>query len=157
MVEIATIFHGASLGLMYDIHHIAISALCLIREDHHIASQNEAYTSHGPSIRPLASSTTVRMQPIRGQGRERGGKRSRGRLGRVGEQGGRRPSGRAAGRSIDETTMPLEYSTPAPEISIPHEFSTPPSYTFIPPTYSIPPHRLPIHISSHHYHLHLRP
>ena len=78
MVEIATISNEASLGLMYDIHHIVISVLCLIGEDQHIASQEEASTSHGPSNRPLASSTTVRMQPIRGRGRGRGGRRSRG-------------------------------------------------------------------------------
>ena len=69
MVEIATISHGASSGLLYDIHHIARSVLRLIGEDQRIAAQNEeASTSHGLSIRPLASSTIVRMQPIRGQG-----------------------------------------------------------------------------------------
>ena len=48
----------------------------------------------------------------------RGGGRGRGRLGLVGERGGRQPSGRAAGRFNDETSMP------PPETSIPHEFST---------------------------------
>ena len=72
MVEIATtISHGASSSLLYDIHHIARSVLHMIEEDQRIAAQNEeASTSHGPSIRPLASSTIVRMQPIRGQGIE---------------------------------------------------------------------------------------
>ena len=80
MVEIATISHGASSGLLYDIHHIAISVLRPIGEDQHIAAlDEEASTSHGPSIRPLASSTTVRMQPIRGQ--RKGGRRGRGRPG----------------------------------------------------------------------------
>ena len=65
MVEIATIFHGASSGLLYYIHHIARSVLRLIGEDQRIASQDEeASTSPGPSIRPPALSTTVRMQSI---------------------------------------------------------------------------------------------
>ena len=71
MVEIATISHGASSSLLYDIHHIAISVLRLIGENQRIAAQDEeASTSHGPSIRPLASSIEVRMQSIRGRGRE---------------------------------------------------------------------------------------
>ena len=90
MVEIATISHGASSGLLYDIHHIARSVLCLIGEDQRIAAQDEeASMSHGPSIRPHASSTAVRMQSIRGRGRVRSGGRGRGRLGRLGERGGR--------------------------------------------------------------------
>ena len=65
MVEITTISHGASLGLLYDIHHIVRLVLRLIGEDQHIASQDEeASTSHGPSIRPPTSYTTVRMQLI---------------------------------------------------------------------------------------------
>ena len=65
MVEIATISHGASSGLLYDIHHIARSVFSLIGEDRRIAAQDEeASTSHGPSIRPPTSSTVVRMQPI---------------------------------------------------------------------------------------------
>ena len=62
MVEIATIYHGASSGLLYDIHHITILVLRLIGKDKCIAIQDEeASTSHGPSVRPLASSTAVRM------------------------------------------------------------------------------------------------
>ena len=62
MVEITTISHGASSGLLCDIHHIARSVLRLIGEDQHIALQyEEASTSHGPSIRPPASSTAVKM------------------------------------------------------------------------------------------------
>ena len=62
MVEITTISHGASSGLLYDIHHIARSVLCLIGEDQRIALQyEEASTSHGPFIRPPASSTAVKM------------------------------------------------------------------------------------------------
>ena len=85
MIEISTISHGASLGLLYDIHHIARSVLCLIGgEDQRIASQDEeTSTSHGPSIRPPTSSTIVKMQLIRGRGR--GGGRGYGRPGRVGE------------------------------------------------------------------------
>ena len=65
MVDIASISHGASSGLLYDSHHIARSVLYLIGEDHCIAAQDEeASTSHGPSIRPRASSTAVKMQPI---------------------------------------------------------------------------------------------
>ena len=62
MVEITTISHGASLGFMYNIHHIARSVLRLTGLDQRIAAQDEeASTSHGPSIRPPMSSTTVRM------------------------------------------------------------------------------------------------
>ena len=65
--QITTISHGVFLGLLYDIHHIARLVLCLIGEDQRIAIQDEeAFTIHGPSIKPLASYTTVRMQPIRG-------------------------------------------------------------------------------------------
>ena len=78
MVDIASISHGASSYLMYDIHHIVRSVLRLIGEDHHIATHDEeASTSHGPSIRPPVSFTTVRMQRIRGRGRGRGGGRGR--------------------------------------------------------------------------------
>ena len=62
MVDIASISHGASSGLLYNIHHIAISVLCLIEEDHRIAAQDEeTSTSHGPSIRPPTSSIAFRM------------------------------------------------------------------------------------------------
>ena len=55
---------------MYDLHHIAISVLHQIGEEHHITGHDqEASTSRGPSIRPPVSSTQVRMQPIRGRGR----------------------------------------------------------------------------------------
>ena len=65
MVEIATISHGAFLGLLYDIHHIGRSVLRMIGEDQHIATQDEeASTSNGTSIRPHASSIVVRMQRI---------------------------------------------------------------------------------------------
>ena len=62
MVDIANIFHGASSGLLYDIHHIAKLVLHLIEDDHCIVAQDEeASISHGPSIEPSTSSTTFRM------------------------------------------------------------------------------------------------
>ena len=62
MVDIANIVHGASLGLLYNIHHIARSVLRLIGEDHRFAAHNEeSSTSYGPSIIPSMSSTRVRM------------------------------------------------------------------------------------------------
>ena len=84
MVDIASMSHGASSSLLYDIHHIARLVLRLIVDDHHIAAHDEeASTSHGTSIKPPASSTTVRMQLIRG--RERGGGRG---CDQLSEQGG---------------------------------------------------------------------
>ena len=68
MDDIASRSCGATTGLVYDLHHIAISVLHQIEEERSIASYNqEASTSHGPSV----SSTQVRIQPIRG--RSRGG------------------------------------------------------------------------------------
>ena len=62
MVKIATISHGASSSLLYDMHHIARPFLRLIGEDQRIVAQDEvASTSYGPSIRPPTSSTAVRM------------------------------------------------------------------------------------------------
>ena len=62
MVDIASISHGASSGLLYDIHYIVRSVLRLIGENHRIAAQDEeASTSHEPSIRPPTSFTIVRM------------------------------------------------------------------------------------------------
>ena len=50
MVDIASISRGASSSLLYDIHHIAISVLRLIREDHRIvAHDEEASMSDHPS------------------------------------------------------------------------------------------------------------
>ena len=62
MVDIASISHGVSSSLMYDIHHITKSILHLIGEDHHIVAHDEKTSkSHGPSIRPPAPSPVVRM------------------------------------------------------------------------------------------------
>ena len=62
MVDITSRSCGATTGLVYDLHHIPRSVLHQIGEEHRIAGYDyEASTSHGPSIRPLVSSTPVRM------------------------------------------------------------------------------------------------
>ena len=94
MADIASRSCGATTGLMYDLHHIAISVLNQIGEEHRIIGYDqEASTSHGPSIRPPVSSTPVRMQPIRGRGIGRVDRRGRGR------DGGARSWSRWRGRS----------------------------------------------------------
>ena len=73
MTDIASRSRYATTDLVYDLHHIARSVLHQIIEEHHIVGYDqEASTSHGPSIRPPMSSIVVRMQLIRGRGRERG-------------------------------------------------------------------------------------
>ena len=90
MVDIATRSRGATISLVYDLYHIARSLLHQIGEEHRIADYDqEASTSHGPSIRPSMSSTLVCMQPIRGRGRGRG---------RVDRRGCDRDGGRGHGR-----------------------------------------------------------
>ena len=65
MADIASHSRGATIDLVYDLHHIARLVLHKIGEEHRIADcDQEAFTSHGPSIRPSVSSTPVRMQPI---------------------------------------------------------------------------------------------
>ena len=60
MADIASCSHGATTGLMYDLHHIARSVLHQIGEEHRIADYDkEVSTSYGPSIRPPVSSTPV--------------------------------------------------------------------------------------------------
>ena len=72
MVDIASRSGGATLGLVYDIHHIATSILWLIGEEHRICTcDEETSTSYGPSIRSPMSPTVIRMYPIRGHGRAR--------------------------------------------------------------------------------------
>ena len=74
MADIASRSRYATTDLVYDLHHIARSVLHQIREEHRIVGYDqEASTSHGPSIRPPVSSTPVRMHPIRGRGKGRGG------------------------------------------------------------------------------------
>ena len=70
MADIARRSPKATTELVYNLHHVSRSVLHQIGEEHLIAEHNqEASTSHGPSIRPPVSSTLVRMQPIRGRGR----------------------------------------------------------------------------------------
>ena len=98
--DIASRSCGATIRLVYDLHHIARSVLHQIGEEHRIARHDqEASTSRGPSIRPPVSSTQVRMQPIRGRGRGRVDRR---------------------GRGTSEPTLPPLSSTPifAPDSSI---------------------------------------
>ena len=64
--------HGATISLVYDLHHIVRLVLHWIGEEHRITGyEQEASISHGPSIRLPASSTQLRVQPIRGRGRGR--------------------------------------------------------------------------------------
>ena len=116
---------------MYNLHHIVRSVLHQIGEVHHIAGYNqEASTSHGPSIRPLVSSTPVRMQSIRGRGR---GRVDRGGHGQDGGRGhGRDGEG---GHGTLEPTFPT--SIPPPPPPPPHTYPSP--EIFIPPqTYTSP-------------------
>ena len=65
MADIASCSHYATIGLVYDLHHIGRSVLHQIGKERRIAGYDqEASTSHGPSIRPPVSSTPIRMQPI---------------------------------------------------------------------------------------------
>ena len=70
MVEIASRSAGPTLGALGDIHRIAIDILHAIGEDHRIHYVRQSPTSSYPSMRPLVSTITVRMQPIRGRGRD---------------------------------------------------------------------------------------
>ena len=102
MADIASRSHGATIDLVYNLHHSARSVLHKIGEEHRIAGYDqEASTSYRPSIRPPVSSTPVRMQPIRGRGRGRVDRRGRGRDGGCG--GGRDGEG---GRGTPEPTLP---------------------------------------------------
>ena len=136
MADIASRSHGATTGLVYDLHHIARLVLHQIGEEHRIVNYDqEASISHGPSIRPPVSSTPVRMQPIRGRGRGRVDRRGRGRD--SGRGHGRDGEG---GRGTPEPTLltsipPHTYSSP--EIFIPPQTYTSPSipsdtYTSLP-------------------------
>ena len=73
MAGIASRSRYATTGLVYNLHHIALSVLHQIGEEHRIASyDHEESTSHGPSIRPPVSSTAVRMQPFEVEGEGEG-------------------------------------------------------------------------------------
>ena len=70
MVEIASRSVGPTSGALGDIHRIVIDILHVIGEEHHIHSLRQSPTSSYPSMRPPVSAATIRMQPIRGQGRD---------------------------------------------------------------------------------------
>ena len=144
MADIAIRSRFATAGALCDIHHIALSVLHQIREDHRIAGYaQEASTSHGPSIRPPVPSTLARMQPIRGRGRgrERGGVDRRGRA-RDGGSGHGPDSDNGLGTV--ELTLPTSipsYTYPSPEMFIPSDTCTSPSTpTHIDTSTSLPPH-----------------
>ena len=107
MAGIASRLRGATTGLVYDLHHIVRLVLHQIGEEHRIVGYDqEASTSHGPSIRLSVSSTLVRMHPIQGRGRGRVDRRGRGRgYGRDGE----------GGHGTPEPTLPTSIVTPRPE------------------------------------------
>ena len=85
MADIASRSRFTTTGVLCDILHIARSVLHQIEEYLRIVGYDqEASTSHGPSIRPPMSSTPVRLQPIRGRGR---GREIVDRLGRGGDGG----------------------------------------------------------------------
>ena len=141
---------------MYNLHYITRSVLHQIGEEHRIVGYDqEASTSHGPSIRPSVSSTTVRMQPNRGRGRGRVDWRGHGRDGGRGH--GRDGEG---GRGTPEPTLPTSippHTYPSPEIFIPPQTYTLPSiplntYTFLPYPVSLESASIAedITLSSHH-------
>ena len=149
MADIASHSRYATTDLVCDIHHIARSVLHQIGEEHRIADYDqEASTSHGPSIRPPVSSTPVRMQPIRGRGRGRGRGRvdHRGR-GRDGGQG-HGPDGES-GRGTLEPTLP----TLIPPILTPH-LPYPHTLTHhLPYPHTLTHHLLYPHTLTHLYHI----
>ena len=139
MADIASHSCGATTGLVNDLHHIARSVLHHIREEHRIVGYDqEASTSHGPSIKPPVSSTPIRMQSIRGRGRGRVDRRGRGRDGGRGH--GRDSEG---GRGTLESTLPT---------SIPPQTYTSPSippdtYTSLPYPVSLEPTSITVDIT----------
>ena len=121
MVGITSRSRYAATGLVYDLHHIARSMLYQNKEEHCIVGYDqEASTSHGPSIKPPVSSTPVRMQLIQGRG-IRGGRVDRRGHGRDGERGHGRDS--EGGHGTPKPTLPT--SIP------PHTYSS--LEIFIPP------------------------
>ncbi|XP_034704122.1 mucin-2-like [Vitis riparia] len=80
MVEIASQSVRPTSGALSDIHRIVIDILHVIGEEHRIPSIRQSPTSSYPSMRPLVSAATVRMLPIRSQGR--GSRRDGERVGR---------------------------------------------------------------------------
>ena len=140
MADIASRSGYATTDLVCDIHQIARLVLHQIGEEHRNAGyEQEASTSHGPSIRPPVSSTAVRVQPSRGRGRGRGrvDRRGRGRDGRRGH-GPDGESGRGTPEPILPTSIP-PHTYPSPSIPS-HTYTSPPipPHTYTSP--SIPPH-----------------
>ena len=70
MVEIASWSAGPTSGALGDIHRIAIDILHVIGEAHRIHFARQLPTSSYPSMRPPMSASTIRMQLIRGRGRD---------------------------------------------------------------------------------------
>ena len=104
MADIASRSRYATAGVLCDIHHITLSVLHQIGEDHCIVGYaQEASTSHGPSIRPSVSSTPAHMQPIQGRGRGRG---------RVDHRGRGRDGGPCHGPDSDRGLGTLEPTLP---------------------------------------------
>ena len=70
MADIASHSRGATIGLLYDLHHIPRSVLHQIGEERSIVGYDrEASTSHGPSFKPPVSSTPVRNNPLEVKGK----------------------------------------------------------------------------------------
>ena len=167
MVNIASRSRGATTGLVCDLHHIARSVLHQIGEERSIAVHDqEASTSHGPSITSPVSSTPIRKLPIRGKGRVdrrghgRDGWRGHGRDGWRGHgqdgEGGRGKDGEG-GRGTLEPTLPtsiLPHTYPSPDTSILPQ-------TFTHHSMLLYPHRLTHHLPyphtlTHFYHFRCR-
>ena len=149
MADIASLSREATSILVYDLHHIDISVLHHIEEEYRIADYDqEASSSHGPSIRPPVLSTTVVCNPFEVE--------------REGEL-----IGEVVVKMVREVVVhlirhcllpypfpPPPHTYPSPDTSkLPHTYSSPDS--FIPPqTYtspSIPQHTctsLPSPVSS---------
>ena len=65
MADIASRSHGATTGLVYGLHHITRSMLHHIEEERSIVGYDKKEsTSHGPSFRPLVSSTPIVCSPF---------------------------------------------------------------------------------------------
>ena len=123
MVDKASRSRYATNGLVYDLHHIVISVLHQIGEEHRIAGYDqEASTSHEPSIGPPVSFTPIRMQPIRDRKRGRVDRRGRGRDGGRGH-GRDGEGGRGTPKPILPTLIP-PHTYPSPEIFIPPQTYT---------------------------------
>ena len=133
--------------------YIILLDQCYIRSKKSIASPT-TIRRHGPSIRPPVSSTSVRMQPIRGKGRGRVNRRGRGRDGGRGH-GRDGEGGHGTPKSILPTSIPL-HTYPSPKIFIPPQTYTSPSipldtYTSLPYLVSLEPASIVVDItlSSH--------